>query len=206
MRQYLTGAARVAGLVGLAGAAGIGYAAGIEARWFALRRVSVRVLPAGHRPLRVLHVSDLHLTPGQGRKQAWVRGLARLEPDLVVNTGDNLADPESVPVVLDALGDLLEVPGVFVLGSNDYFAPSLRNPVRYLLPDDGSRNTHTPQLPWKDLRAEFVATGWLDPHNGSDRVEVNGTPLAFAGVDDPHLGYDDLAAVAGPAPRDADLR
>src|SRR4051794_41910204 len=97
MRQYLTGAARVAGLVGLAGAAGIGYAAGIEARWFALRRVSVRVLPAGHRPLKGLHVSDLHLTPGQGRKRAWVRRLARLEPDLVVKTGDNLAPPQSVP-------------------------------------------------------------------------------------------------------------
>jgi predicted MPP superfamily phosphohydrolase len=206
MRQYLTGAARVAGLVGLAGAAGIGYAAGIEARWFALRRVSVRVLPAGHRPLRVLHVSDLHLTPGQGRKQAWVRGLARLEPDLVVNTGDNLADPESVPVVLDALGDLLEVPGVFVLGSNDYFAPSLRNPVRYLLPDDGQRNTHTPRLPFGKLRAGFEERGWVDLTNRRDSLTVGGTRIAFAGVDDPHLGYDDLEAVSGPADPDADLR
>ena len=36
-------------------------------------------------------VTDLHLTPGQRRKQAWVRDLAALEPDLVVDTGDNLA-------------------------------------------------------------------------------------------------------------------
>ena len=53
--------------------------------------------------------------------------------------------------MLDALGALLDVPGVFVFGSNDYFAPSLRNPVRYLLPDDGQRNTHTPRLPYGDL-------------------------------------------------------
>jgi uncharacterized protein len=35
---------------------------------------------------------------------------------------------------------------------------------------------------------------------------VRGTTVAFAGVDDPHLEYDDLAAVAGPADASADLR
>jgi predicted MPP superfamily phosphohydrolase len=198
--------ARLLGLGALAGVAGLGYAAGIEVRSFTVRRVDVPVLAPGSRPIRVLHVSDLHLTPRQAHKLAWLESLARLEPDLVVNTGDNIAHPGSVQPLLDALGRLRDVPGVFVFGSNDYFAPSLRNPVRYLLPDDGSRNTHTPQLPWKDLRAEFVASGWLDLTNASDRLDVNGSTLAFAGVDDPHLGYDDLAVVAGPAPQDADLR
>jgi predicted MPP superfamily phosphohydrolase len=206
MRPYLRGAARAVALLGLAGAAGLGYAAGVEARWFALRRVVVPVLPAGHRPLRVLHVSDLHLTPHQGRKRAWVRRLARLEPDLVVNTGDNLAHPEAVPAVLDSFGDLLDVPGVFVLGSNDYFAPSLRNPLRYLLPDDGQRNTHSPKLPFGDLRAGFEDRGWVDLTNRRSSLAVAGTRIAFAGVDDPHLGYDDLVAVSGPADPDADLR
>ena len=35
----------------------------------------------------------------------------RWEPDLVVNTGDNLAHPKAVPAVVQALGDLLSVPG-----------------------------------------------------------------------------------------------
>jgi predicted MPP superfamily phosphohydrolase len=164
------------------------------------------VLPAGHRRLKVLHVSDLHLTPSQGRKRAWVRRLARLEPDLVVNTGDNLAHPEAVPAVLDAFGALLDVPGAFVLGSNDYFAPTLRNPARYLLPDDGQRNTHSPKLPFGELRAGFEGRGWVDLTNRRDSLTVDGTRIAFAGVDDPHLGYDDLAAVGGPADPDADLR
>ncbi|MDX6358624.1 MAG: uncharacterized protein QOH37_1678, partial [Nocardioidaceae bacterium] len=136
----------------LAGAAGIAYAAGIEVRSFALRRVEVPCLPPGHRPIRVLHVSDLHLTPTQDRKQQWLRSLAALEPDLVVNTGDNLAHPDSVPVVLSAFGPLLDVPGVFVFGSNDYYAPTLRNPMWYLLPDDGTRTTHTSRLPFEELR------------------------------------------------------
>ncbi len=197
---------RALGLAALGGAAGLGYAAGVEVRWFALRTAVAPVLPPGHRSLRVLHLSDLHLVPSQGRKRAWVRSLAALEPDLVVDTGDNLAHQQAVPAVLDAFDGLLDVPGVFVFGSNDYFAPTTRNPVKYLLPDDGKRNTNTPALPWRDLRAGFEQRGWVDLSNRRATLEVAGTTIAFAGVDDPHLGYDDLAEVAGPADPTADLR
>jgi predicted MPP superfamily phosphohydrolase len=112
---------------------------------------------------------------------------------------------EAVPPLLEAFGRLRDVPGVYVLGSNDYFAPKLRNPIWYLRPDDGERNTITQQLPWKELKAE-LSQGWTDLTNTTGRIEVNGSTLAFAGVDDPHLEYDDLAAVSGPAPADADLR
>ena len=186
--------------------AGIGYSAGIEVRWFTLRRVTVPVLPPGHSPLRVLHLSDLHMTPDQRRKREWVRRLADLEPDLVVNTGDNLAHLQSLPAVLDAYDGLLDVPGVFVFGSNDYFAPSLRNPVWYLLPDDGRRHINTPKLPVNELRAAFEDRGWVDLTNRRQTMTVDGTSFAFAGVDDPHLGYDDLAAVAGAADRSVDVR
>ncbi len=197
---------RTLGLGVLAGSATLAYSAGVELRWFALRYVDMPVLPPGHRPLKVLHLSDLHVTPGQRRKRDWVRALAALEPDLVVNTGDNLAHPRSVPVVLEMFDELLDAPGVFVFGSNDYFAPTLRNPLRYLLPDDGSRNTDSPILPWRDLRAGLAERGWVDLTNRTDTVKVGDTTVAFAGVDDPHLGYDDLASVAGPADEAADLR
>ena len=114
------------------GAAAVGYVAVIERNWFALRRFTVPVLPTGAAPVRVLQVSDLHLVPGQERKIAWVRGLAELEPDLVVNTGDNLSHVDAVPSLLRAMEPLLERPGLFVLGSNDYYAPSPRNPAAYL--------------------------------------------------------------------------
>lgn len=193
-------------LAALAGAAGAAYAFGYEVRAFTLRHAEVPVLPSGSRPLRVLHLSDVHMTPRQRRKQQWLRSLAALEPDLVVNTGDNLAHQQSVPVVLDALGDLLDVPGVFVMGSNDYFSPTVRNPVRYLLPDDGHRNTHTPLLPSDDLRKGFEKAGWADLSNQRASLEVGGVRLAFAGVDDPHLQYDDLPAVSGRADPEADVR
>ena len=205
-------AARTPGPAGLAGigaavaAAGVAYASLVELRWFALRTAEVPVLPPGHRPLKVLHLSDLHLTPSQHRKHEWVRRLAELEPDLVVDTGDNIAHQRAVPSLLDALGGLLDVPGVFVFGSNDYFAPTTRNPVRYLLPDDGRRATHTPPLPWRDLRDAFLDRGWTDLTNRRTSLTVRDTTFAFAGVDDPHLEYDDLASVAGPADPAADVR
>jgi predicted MPP superfamily phosphohydrolase len=203
------GLTRVLGSVvgaGTVAGAGLTAYAAWEARQYTLRRVEVPLLPAGARPVRVLHLSDLHLTPGQRRKQEWVSGLATLRPDLVVDTGDNLAHAASVPVVRDSLGPLLDVPGVFVFGSNDYFSPTLRNPLRYLLPDDGRRNTSSVRLPWPDLRDVFTASGWVDLTNRREVVKVGELSFAFAGVDDPHLRYDRLADVAGAADPDADVR
>jgi uncharacterized protein len=177
-----------------------------EARQYTLRSVTVPLLPAGHAPLKVLHLSDIHMAPDQRAKQEWLRGLADLEPDLVVDTGDNLAHMRAVPVVADALGGLLDVPGVYVLGSNDYYAPGMRNPLLYLLPDTGKRNTSTPQLPWPRLKERFAEAGWLDLTNGFGSLTVRDTTIAFAGVDDPHLAFDDLERVAGPADPTADVR
>lgn len=185
--------------LGVAAIGCLAYAAGYEVRAFRLRRVDVPVLPPGSRPLRILHVSDLHMTPGQDRKRAWVRGLAALEPDLVVNTGDSLAHEHAVPSVLEALEPLMGRPGVFVFGSNDYYAPQLKNPARYLLPNDRTRRTYGPALPWTDLRDEFVDAGWVDLTNARASLTVDGRTLAFAGVDDPHTGRDRYTEVAGPA-------
>ena len=193
-----------AGALG-AGAATTAYAAW-EARQYVLRERTLPVLPAGARPLRVLHLTDLHMTPGQRAKQEWLAGLAGLRPDLVVDTGDTLAHRDAVPVVTDALGPLLDVPGVFVHGSNDYFEPSFRNPFAYLLPDTGKRHTDVPELPWRELSRTFTDAGWLDLTNTRDRVRVGDLDLAFTGVDDPHLGYDRLDEVAGPADPEADVR
>ncbi len=200
-----TPALKAVGGLAAAGAAGLGYA-WWEARWFTLRRVTVPVLPAGAPELRVLHVTDLHLTPHQQRKRDWIASLAALEPDLVVDTGDNLAHRDAVDPLVDALGPLLDLPGVFVLGSNDYFEPTVRNPLRYAVPDRGVRHTGSAQLPWKDMVRRFEGRGWTSLTNTRASLTVKGVRLAFAGVDDPHLRYDDLDSVAGPADQDADLR
>jgi predicted MPP superfamily phosphohydrolase len=183
-----------------AGTAAVAYGAGIERRSPRLRKVEVPVLPPGSSPLRVLHFSDAHLTPGQTWKHDWIRGLAALEPDLVINTGDSIAHVDAVPVFLDAIAPLLERPGAFVFGSNDYHAPTFKNPVRYLLPDDGDR-PHAGELPWRDLRAGMAAAGWLDLTNARGYLKADGRQIELVGVDDPHIqldSYDEVRGIADP--------
>ena len=178
------------------GVAAVAYGAGIERRRWTLRTATLPVLAEGARPLRLLHLSDLHLTPGQESKKRWVAALAELEPDLVVNTGDNLAHPRAVPGVLAALDPLLSRPGVFVFGSNDYFGPRPKNPARYLV--KGQRRIQGEPLPWRDLRAAMTERGWSDVTHTRVRLEVDGMAVAVAGVDDPHLGLDRYDRIAGP--------
>lgn len=191
--------------VGAIGVGCVGYAALYGVRDFQLRRFEVPILPKGARPIRVLHISDLHLTPGQRDKQLWISKLAALEPDLVVNTGDNLSHAESVPFVTRSLGRLLDVPGVYVWGSNDYYAPQFKNPVSYLTQPkrQGSPTLH--ELPWPQLRDAFNAHGWTELTNAQAQLKVEGLTIAFRGTDDAHLNRDDYAAVAGPVDSTADV-
>jgi predicted MPP superfamily phosphohydrolase len=189
------------------GVAAIGYAAVIERNWFALRRFDVPVLPPGAEPLRVLHISDAHLTPGRRRLMTWLRSLDDLDPDLVVNTGDSIAHPQSVRCFLDSLGPLLDRPGVFVLGSNDLYAPVPLNPVRYLWRTSSDwHKRKRPDLPWTELRDGMVAAGWLDLNNERGQLKAGGLNIAFAGVHDSHISRDRYEQVAGRADPSADLR
>ena len=198
----------ITSLAATAGVAVIGYASVIERNWFAIREQEVPVLPPGAAPLRVLHVSDIHLTPGRHRLMAFVRSLASLAPDLVVTTGDSIASAEAVGPLLDSLGPLLDVPGVFVYGSNDLYSPKLKNPARYLWRTSAGddRYHEDPDLPWEKLGGELSAAGWLDLNNRRGQLTVNGLGIALAGVHDPHAGRDRYDLVAGPADPAAALR
>ena len=116
-----------AGVTALGGAT-FAYASLVERNMFTLRRFDVPVLEPDAEPLRILHLSDLHMMPDQRRKQTWVAALRGTDPDLVVVTGDNLSSAGAVPGVLKALDPFFDVPGAFVFGSNDYTGPIWKNP------------------------------------------------------------------------------
>lgn len=183
----------------------------LEAHAFTVRHAVVPVLPGGSAPLRLLHISDIHLLPRQADKIAFVRDLADLGPDLVIDTGDNLADGDALEPLLHALAPLLELPGAFVLGSNDYFAPTPKSWTRYLRRDP-RRSDRTsvaerfaqPEelLPSGDMVAAFAAAGWKDLTNRRDALMVGETHLDLVGVDDPHLDRDEFPP-RSPIPRGA---
>jgi predicted MPP superfamily phosphohydrolase len=188
------------------GAAALFYGAVIERNAFTLRRFDVPVLPPGSDPLRVLHLSDLHITANQRNKHDWIRGLAALNPDLVVNTGDTLSAENAIPAVLRSLEPLFEFPGVFVPGNNDYYAPQPKNPIKYFGPPPDSRRLKAPPLPWPDLAAAMSEAGWTDLTHRRTRMKVAQQEIALAGLDDPHLRKARYELIAGPADEDALVR
>ncbi|MHA6667233.1 metallophosphoesterase [Homoserinimonas sp. A447] len=168
----------------------------VERNRFTVRREVVPILEPGARPIRVLHVTDLHMAPWQLRKQDWVRSLRALEPDLIVNTGDNLGHVEGVDGVEYALEPFRGIPGVYVNGSNDYHGPSPKNPLAYFSGPSG-RRADPSRLDTPRLEAFFDSLGWHSLNNAAVTMEVAGSPLEFFGVDDPHIGRDRLDSLPG---------
>ncbi|MBB5642306.1 metallophosphoesterase [Cryobacterium roopkundense] len=180
-------------LVGAAGLAAFAWGSLVERSRFTLREVSVPVLAQGSAPIRVLHISDLHMAPWQKDKQDWIRSLADVKPDLVVNTGDNLGHADGIDGVEYALAPFQDVPGVFVNGSNDYVGPQAKNPFRYFGGPSKRRMGSTHEtLDTDRLRAVFANLGWTDINNAAEALDLNGTHVEFFGVDDPHIGRDRL--------------
>lgn len=188
------------------------YANQIELRAFKLHRVQVPVLAPGTlartgkregEPFRILHVSDFHMLPDQKLKQKWVASLDALNPDLVINTGDNLGSDKAVPSVLAALGPLLNRPGAFVFGTNDYFAPRPVNPLKYLT--GKKRKPSRVELPWRGMRAAFIEHGWQDATHARLEFVAGGVKVALSGVDDPHHELEDYSQIAGAPNADADI-
>ena len=116
--------------------------------------------------------------------------LARLEPDLVVNTGDNMGHPDAVAELREMLAPFRGVPGIVVHGSNDYYGPAFKNPVSYLT---GTRKKVT--APALDVDAMDAVLrdemGWtLLDNSAADTVLADGRRVRWLGLADPHIGRE----------------
>jgi len=168
-----------------------------------LRQVELPIFHKGQ-SLRILHLSDLHLTPKQKNKISDLKELSALDPDLTIITGDFLAHQDSVPAVVDALSGLLAKPGFFVFGSNDYYAPVPKNPISYLFSNSSGGRLGV-NLPWLKLQNELVKAGWLNLNQRKLITSINGITIEARGTDDAHLKRDNYEAVSGKRNPDAQL-
>lgn len=181
--------------LGIAALSAIAWGTLVERQLFTIRRHSLPVLTPGSRPVRVLHFSDLHLAPWQNRKMKWMRSLAQLAPDLVINTGDAMGHTEALPMLQHTLEPFAGIPGVFVNGSNDYYGPILKNPLKYLL-EPSRASTRK-----RDMNTEALTTfytdslGWTDLNNTATTLEARGNTIELFGLNDPHIHFDDTAAM-----------
>lgn len=164
----------------------------IERRLFTVRRLEVPVLREGAAPVRVLQLSDLHLAPWQANKMNWVRSLAALKPDLVVLTGDLMGHTGARPSLLHTLAAFAGTPTVFVHGSNDYYGPKLKNPLKYLK-EPSRLSTREQDIDNAKLTAGLEELGFLNLNNSAASLQLRGSQLDFFGLDDPHIRFDDGA-------------
>ncbi|KTR85866.1 metallophosphoesterase [Leucobacter chromiiresistens] len=173
----------------------------IERRLFTLRRHTLPVLPESRTPVRVLQLSDLHLAPWQAQKVDWVRSLAELRPDLVVLTGDLMGHREALPALLHALRPVVEgTPTLFVHGSNDYYGPLFKNPLKYLV-ESSRRSTRTPDLDNAAITRGLTGLGAIDLNNSAAELTIRGTRFECLGLNDPHIRYDDVDRMRAAAAR-----
>ena len=163
---------------------------------YQLRQVSLPLLPSGARDIRILHFSDLHLTPARKREITDIKSWAALKPDLVISTGDFLAHRDGIGVALNALNQLLDIPGLYVFGSNDYYAPKFKNPLSYLKKDSGERNLGE-KLPIEEFDRELQNRGWINLNNKRRSITINGIAIDVHGTDDAHLELDDYEKASG---------
>ena len=180
------------------GAVGLGAAVwgiGIERYLFTVRHATAPSLALGSTPIRVLHLSDAHMAPWQHRKQRWLESLASLEPDLIINTGDNLGHADGLAGIRRAFAPLAGIPGLFVHGSNDVHVPSPRNPLKYFT--GPSETTHEPDLLDTAAMDAFFTDdlGWHGLNNAAVRLDVAGNSIDFFGTDDAHRDWDDLESL-----------
>jgi len=171
---------------------------------YRLREVQLPILPKGSPELRILHFSDLHLTPSRKKHIQEIRSWIELEPDLVISTGDFMGHMEAVDSVLYALEPLLSLPGLYVFGSNDYYAPRFKNPVSYLMKDNGQRRLG-PKLPTEILNRALSDKGWKNLNSSKIIMKVNDLSIEARGTDDAHLGLDDYSKVSGSRNSSIDL-
>lgn len=175
------------------GAAVLGTAAWgvfVEPQLFTVRRHEVPVLPEGSTPLRVLQISDLHLAPWQTKKIDWTRRLAALNPDLVVLTGDQMGHREGLGALQYALRPFAEFPTVFVHGSNDYYGPIVKNPLKYLR-SYHRRARRKPDIDTAAVTEAYEKFGFVDLNNSATRLTLRDTEVELFGLGDPHIRYDE---------------
>ncbi|WP_167139853.1 metallophosphoesterase [Diaminobutyricimonas sp. TR449] len=186
-----------AAVVTVAASATLAYASLVERNAFRVRHEFVPILEPGARPVAVLHLSDLHMAPWQTAKQNWVRDLAQLEPDLIVNTGDNLGHVDGLSGLEQALEPFRDVPGVYVHGSNDYYGPVAKNPLKYFS-GPSSHKPRSTNLDTPALEHYFEQSlGWLSLNNTARAITIKGSNIEFFGTNDAHRGLDRLDKLPG---------
>jgi predicted MPP superfamily phosphohydrolase len=115
-------------------------------------------------PLRLVQVSDLHLSSFNGYFAKVARQVALLQPDLIVLTGDYLEEERNIRGVLSFLRELHAPHGIYAVQGNwEYWS----------------------RLEGENLRRHFAGVGVTLLINERADLDINGRALSILGLDYP---------------------
>jgi predicted MPP superfamily phosphohydrolase len=151
--------------LGAAGLAGVGL---VDTLWIEPRGVRIEELavPTGQRgrPVRLVQISDLHLSDFNSYFRKVATLVEGLSPDLIVLTGDYLEEERNIRAVLDFLRRLKAPHGVYAVQGNwEYWS----------------------RLEGENLRRHFLGAGVRLLINDRADLEINGQQLSLLGLDFP---------------------
>lgn len=92
----------------------------VEPYWPEVTRVRLTSdkLAGATRPVRLVHISDLHCDPAPRLEERLPALIAAERPDLIVFTGDSLNSPDGLPVLKPLLTRLAQIAPTFVVRGN----------------------------------------------------------------------------------------
>jgi len=177
-----------------------GYAFFVEPRMFRVNTETIQMATLPVPEVTFLHVSDTHFRAGSEAKLAFFRRLAGYEVDFVVATGDLIDTPEGIACCKEAFSALRPRLGAFaVFGTHDHYDFKPGDVLHHLTHFRSSRRVSVRNAT-EELVAALAEAGVrvLGNENVRVNVNVNGSEVVFAGVDDPFISLHDLdSAMAG---------
>lgn len=123
-RPWIRWAERAVVCMAVVGLGCAGYAYRIEPYWIDVthRRIQTAKLPAGAKPVRIVHLSDLHCDPKVRAEDKLVNVVAAQHPDVIVFTGDAANSSGGVETFRRCVKRLAGIAPVYgVRGNWDYF-------------------------------------------------------------------------------------
>ena len=133
-----------------------------------VKRIQTSSQPATpRRPLRVVHLSDLHFIdrPGTGFYRFVVGKALELDADAIVFTGDLIDKPELLETAIEILQPLTRIaPCFFILGNHDW------------------------RFDYEYFRSKLAASGWKCVTGTHERIQLADRSVLLAGSELPWIG------------------
>ena len=147
----------------------------VEPTWLEVRHVSIISprLPKGARPVRIVHVSDLHSDPTPRLEGRLPDVVAAERPDLIVFTGDAINAPEGLAAFKSCMGRFSGIAPTFAVTGNWDERFSIDLPL-------------------------YAGTGVRELKGGAAKVDVAGTSVWVAGI--PGWGADAVGQALAAVP------